>query len=209
MNSITLSNISKKFSGQWIFKDVNVKFQQGDIVAITGYNGSGKSTFLQILAGYVTPSGGSLDFIVEDKKLHEDDLYKHIALCAPYLDLIEEMTLVELISFYLTFKSIQDQLPAAEIINITQLEHTADRQIKNFSSGMKQRVKLALALLSDVPFVLLDEPVSNLDQQGLEWYLQLVNQCKKDKILFISSNRVKDETQMCNKLLNIENYKLI
>ncbi|MEO5571065.1 MAG: ATP-binding cassette domain-containing protein [Bacteroidia bacterium] len=207
MNTISLKEISKKFLRQTIFNNISFEAQQGDVIAITGYNGSGKSTLLQIVAGYISPTSGQVDFFFKNKKIHPDNLYQYISLAAPYLELIEEFTLAETISFYTNFKSLINERSISDEIQKDHTEFSMGKQIKFYSSGMKQRVKLALALMTDVPFVLLDEPHSNLDQKGIIWFNDLLAQNKDDKIIFISSNRVREETGFCNKFINLEDYK--
>jgi ABC-type multidrug transport system ATPase subunit len=209
LNAVTGKGISKKFLRQSIFSNIAFDAQQGDAIAITGYNGSGKSTLLQIIAGYISPSAGSVEHIFNGKKINPDHLYLYISFAAPYLELIEEFTLPEMISFYTKFKTLSDAIPISRIIEVSQPGFLMHKQIKYYSSGMKQRVKLALALMTDVPYVLLDEPLSNLDQNGMEWFRKLMIQNKGNKIIFISSNRVEEETGFCNKFINLEDYKKI
>ena len=209
MNAVTGKGISKKFSRQNIFSNISFDAHQGDVIAITGYNGSGKSTLLQIIAGYISPSGGSIEHIFNGKKINSDNLYQYISFAAPYLELIEEFALPEMISFYTKFKAVSDIISITGIIEMSQPGFSIHKQIKYYSSGMKQRVKLALALMTDVPYVLLDEPLSNLDQNGMEWFRKLMIQNKGNKIIFISSNRVQEETGFCNKFINLEDYKKV
>lgn len=209
MNAITLSGISKKFSRQSIFSNISFEAKQGDSVAITGYNGSGKSTLLQIIAGYISPSAGNVEHFYNNKKILADNIYQYISLATPYLDLIEEFTLAEMISFYCKFKPLNDVNSIVKIIESSHSGFAIDKQIKYYSSGMKQRVKLTLTMMSDVPYVLLDEPHSNLDEDGVEWFSKLMNQNRVNKIIFISSNRVKEETGFCNKFINLEDYKKV
>jgi ABC-type multidrug transport system ATPase subunit len=207
LNTITLKGVSKKFSGQRIFSNVSFEAKQGDAIAITGYNGSGKSTLLQIIAGYISPSTGSIEHFFNDKKILPHSLYQYISLATPYLELIEEFTLGEMISFYNKFKSLTDLPSIKGIIESSHSGFERDKQIKYYSSGMKQRVKLILAMMTDVPFVMLDEPHSNLDQDGMEWFGKLLIQNKGNKIIFISSNRVQEETGICNKFIHLEDFR--
>jgi ABC-type multidrug transport system ATPase subunit len=207
VNTLTLTNLSKKFSQQWIFRDISIQANEGDAVAITGFNGSGKSTLIQIIAGYISPTNGEVDYLIKGKKSNPGDFYQHISLATPYLELIEEFTLKEMISFYRKFKPFPDNLDTEKIIETTGLGFSSGKPIKYFSSGMKQRVKLTLALMADASCALLDEPLSNLDQNGVNWFAGLINDYKKNKILFISSNRTEEETGICNKFITIEDYK--
>jgi ABC-type multidrug transport system ATPase subunit len=207
VNHIRLENISKKFGRQVIFSAVNLEIIEGEQVAVIGYNGSGKSTLLQIIAGYCTPSGGTVSHFEMDKQLSNDQLYQYISFAAPYLDLIEEYTAAETVKFYSEFKSFSHGILSDELLEIAELSHAHHKPVKFFSSGMKQRLKLILAILSDVPFVFLDEPASNLDKPGIKWYRKIIELYNKKKIIIISSNESADEIDFCNKIVRIEDYK--
>jgi ABC-type multidrug transport system ATPase subunit len=201
--TITLNNIGKKFNRDWIFRNVNLQFQSGNQYAILGPNGSGKSTFLQVIAGNLLASEGSIKY---DSDITNEEIFRHISICAPYLQLIEELTLAELIGLHIKFKPLVDGLNVENTIKLLELNHVFDKQIRYYSSGMKQRVKLGLALLSDVSLIILDEPLTNLDDKGKQWYYELFQQYSTDKIMLVGSNRA-DEYQYCNHQTNILQYK--
>ncbi len=195
---IKLQNIGKKFNKDWIFRNLNYEFKSGNSYAITGINGSGKSTLLQIISGFVLPTEGQ----VVSSEYDTNTLYQQIAIAAPYLELIEEMTAMEFLQFHQQFKSFIGNISLSQILEQVQLSTAADKQIRYFSSGMKQRLKLAQAFFSDTKILLLDEPTSNLDKQGISLYLQLIKQYSNDRLVIICSN---DETEysFCNQKLEI------
>jgi ABC-type multidrug transport system ATPase subunit len=201
------NNIGKKFGNRWIFKNVNLHLVGGDMLAITGANGSGKSTLLQILAGYVSSTEGRTESSVDEKIIDAENIFHYIGFAAPYMDLMEEYTLRELFEFYFSFKSIANNKSVDDLIEVSGLEHSSEKFIKEFSSGMKQRAKLTLALSGNTHFVFLDEPVSNLDKQAVEWYKKLLQQSSQNKIVIICSNTLQDETALCNKTISIEDFK--
>lgn len=203
---ISLQNIGKRYNSEWIFKDINLEFSSNDSYAILGGNGSGKSTFLQILAGNFIPSEGKISYSFNSKEISSEDVFKHISIATPYLELFEEFTLKEQIEFHSKFKRLR--LPGKKIIERLYLETAVNKSIKYFSSGMKQRVKLALAILSDCPILLLDEPTSNLDHKAIEWYQRLISDFGKGKLIFVCSNKIANEYSFCTKVINIEEYKL-
>jgi ABC-type multidrug transport system ATPase subunit len=208
LNTIKVAGISKRFSKELIFSNISFEANDGDLIGITGYNGSGKSTLLQIIAGYISPTNGSVEHLLNNKKISADTLYQYVSMATPYIELMEECTLTEIISFYSKFKKLTDSPQTiTRILETSQLGFAFNKPVKFYSSGMKQRVKLILAMMSDVPFVFLDEPLSNLDKNGEEWFLNLLRQNKSNKIIFISSNRVKEETMLCNKLIDLEDFK--
>ena len=204
---IQLSGVGKKYNNEWIFKNISCEFHSGQRIAILGANGSGKSTLLQLLSGFVSPTEGSYSFHENQVKSTEEDLYKRMALSSPYMELIEDFTLEELIAHHSLFKPFVREFNIRNFISDSGLRSTEGKLIKYFSSGMKQRVKLAMALYADVPLVLLDEPASNLDRKGIDWYRSLVMSQKENKIIVVASNRLTDEFDFCETILNIEEYK--
>ena len=203
---INLEHIGRRFNREWIFRDVNYVFQTGTSYAILGANGAGKSTILQLISGSLSSSEGVISYSKEGVLLNPELVFKHLSMAAPYLELIEEFTLNELIDFHFQFKKYRSGLDRLQLIELMGLKRSEFKAIKHFSSGMKQRVKLALAFCSDTEMILLDEPASNLDQQGLEWYLSLVKEFSADRVLIICSNQIQ-EYSFCKNQLNIADYK--
>lgn len=203
---IQLEEAGKRFNRDWIFRNLSYTFQSGKAYAITGANGSGKSTLLQVIAGSTNPSEGSVKFQITNSQLQisTENIYSHISIAAPYLEVIEEMTATEFLQFHATFKPLS--LPVEEIIGIINLEKAATKQIRYYSSGMKQRIKLAQAIFSNTPIVLLDEPCTNLDKVGYALYHQLISIYCSNKLIIVSSN---DENEMdfCKERLNIMDWK--
>lgn len=206
MMKINLDHIGRRFNQEWIFKDVNYVFESGKSYAILGSNGAGKSTILQVISGSLSSTTGSISYYKNGILLDSDSVFKYLSLVAPYLDLIEEFTLMELIDFHFSFKNYKKGLNRDYLIELMGLKRSENKAIKNFSSGMKQRVKLALAFCSDTEMILLDEPASNLDKQGIEWYLTLVEKYCSDRILIICSNQL-HEYSFCTNQISISDYK--
>lgn len=200
---ISLHNTGKRYNREWIFRSVNFVFEPNRAYAITGPNGSGKSTLLQVIAGALQHNSGSLTYTTNAGKQIEEP-YAHIAFAAPYLDLIEEMTATEFLNFHEKFKPLT--LSIAEILKEVNLEKAAQKQIRYFSSGMKQRLKLAQAFFSNAPVLLLDEPTSNLDKEGINLYKELIKGQQGKKLIIISSNDT-EEYNFCNEVLDIVDYK--
>ena len=204
--TITLKNIGRRFNRDWIFRGVNHTFTTGESYAILGPNGSGKSTLLQVLNGSLAPSEGTIDFTFDDKPVEIDKVFTHLSLAAPYLEVIEEFTLSEMIDFHFKFKNYKPGVDKKEIITLLNLPKSENKLIKYFSSGMKQRLKLILAFCADTPMLMLDEPTSNLDVQGVDWYLNLVQQFAAGRLTIVCSNQ-EQEYSFCNHRLNIVDYK--
>ena len=204
--SLSLINIAKKFNRDWVFRNANYQFEIPGSYVIKGSNGSGKSTLLKILSGFLTPTEGELKLLIKSNNITTENWSNHIAYAAPYYELIEEMYLEEFVSFYIKFKPLQKGISQHDLIKIAYLEEAKNKQIKNFSSGMRQRLKLALAWLSDVSIVLLDEPCSNLDARGIEWYKNLANKYSENRLVIVCSNNIEDEFSFCKKSLDIDNF---
>ncbi|MEY3194437.1 MAG: Energy-coupling factor transporter ATP-binding protein EcfA1, partial [Bacteroidota bacterium] len=200
--NITLKNIGKRYRLDWVFKGIDFNFGQQGRYAIVGSNGSGKSTLLKVLSGHLSPSKGSITFSHFDKIISEDRIYQQVGYAAPYIDLIEELTLEEAIKFHQNIKPLISGITAVKLLDILALPKAQRKEIRHFSSGMKQRVKLALAICSDTPILLLDEPSTNLDQQGIEWYKALVKEFSANRLTIIASNDPHD-ISFCQSQLNI------
>ena len=203
---INLEHIGRRFNREWIFRDVNYIFESGTSYAILGANGAGKSTILQVISGSLSSSEGIITYSKDGILLNQENVFEHLSMAAPYLELIEEFTLKELIDFHFRFKKYRSGLDRDLLIELMGLKRSEHKAIKNFSSGMKQRVKLALAFCSNTEIILLDEPASNLDQQSLEWYLSLIENYSSERILIICSNQLQ-EYSFCKEQLNIVDYK--
>lgn len=203
---ITLENIGRRFNRDWIFRGVDYTFTSGKIYAVLGPNGSGKSTLLHVLNGSLGPSAGKIGFFYEDKPVDAEQVYAHLSLAAPYLELIEDFTLSEMIAFHFKFKSYKSGIDESALIDLLAMPGAKNKLIKYFSSGMKQRLKLGLAFCSDTPMLMLDEPTSNLDTQGVDWYLGLVQQFAQNRLTIICSNQ-QHEYSFCDEQLSITDYK--
>jgi len=203
---IILEQISRRFNREWIFKNIDYSFETGNSYAILGINGSGKSTLLQVIAGSLSPSSGQLIYKSDEKEIPVEQIFKNLSIAAPYLELIEEFTLIETLDFHFQFKARLNNLNNDQLIKLLNMESSAKKQLKYFSSGMKQRVKLVLALCSDTPILLLDEPTSNLDEQGINWYKELIAQFTNHRLVIICSNQA-HEYEFCNHQLKISDFK--
>lgn len=205
--NITLLDIGRRYNQEWIFRHLDYTFSPAHKYAVLGPNGSGKSTLLKVLSGSLTASDGKIEYKQESKQIEVDQIYANISIAAPYVELIEEFTLRELLDFHFKFKTPLLGYNTESIITLLQMEKSANKEVRHFSSGMKQRVKLALACCSQSDILLLDEPMSNMDSEGEEWYLQLIVQTvPTSRLLIIGSNQEK-EYGFCDEHISIMDYK--
>lgn len=206
MLTIQAEQIGKKYRKEWIFRRVDLTLTAGTSYTFVGPNGSGKSTLLQLLAGSLPQTEGKLTYALNGRALEPDDWFRRVNIAAPYLELIEEFTLDELLAFHQTFKPFKVGLTPAIIADRLLLTAARHKEIKYFSSGMKQRVKLGLAFFSDAPVVILDEPTANLDRQGAAWYHEEVRKLGTDQLLLIGSN-LPEEYDFCSNVLDVTQWK--
>ena len=186
--TITVTEAGKRFNRDWIFRKISLQLLAPKHYAITGHNGSGKSTLIQCMAGSMLLSEGKIQCTWQGKTIDPEKLHRYVSLAAPYLELIEEMTAMEFLEYHSRFKPFKSGYDASNMLDSIGLSKSANKQIRYFSSGMKQRIKLAQAFYSDTPILLLDEPCTNLDQQGIELYKELIANLTQDRLVIIGSN---------------------
>lgn len=203
---IILTDAGKRFSREWIFRNLQYEFLTGTMYAITGANGSGKSTLLQVLSGAFLLNEGNCAWSLNNVNIGADNVYAYISIAAPYFELAEEMTAKEFLIFHSNFKNYINNFSVDDILQQAGLAIAANKQIRFFSSGMKQRLKLVQAIFSDVPVVLLDEPCTNLDASGFELYYKLIENYCRNRLVIVSSND-KNEYNFCNAEINVQQYK--
>lgn len=203
---IEVKDLGKKFNKEWIFRHLDTTFEDKYSYAITGPNGSGKSTFIQVLTGFIPTNEGTIAYENNGDIIPEEAVFKTLDIITPYLELIEEFTLDEFLAFHFKFKTLQEGYSLDDFVEKVYLQNDRAKQIKNYSSGMKQRLKLGLGFFSESEICLFDEPTTNLDETGIAWYLENVKLLLGKKMLLISSNQ-KQEYNFCDKALHIADYK--
>jgi ABC-type multidrug transport system ATPase subunit len=203
---ISLSETGKRFNRDWIFRKFSYQFNAGNSYAITGPNGSGKSTLLQVIGGAIATSEGAASYMINEKQIDPDDVFRYLSFAAPYQELIEEMTLVEFLEFHRKFKPLLSGYSVNEVIQKVQLTNAAGKQIRYYSSGMKQRAKLAQAFFSDTSIILLDEPCTNLDADGIALYSSLIDELSGNRIVIVSSNDLQ-EYGFCKNRIDMNSLK--
>lgn len=203
----TLNAVAKHFNDHIIFSGINLEIESTKNYVIVGGNGSGKSTLLKSIAGGVTFSEGSIECSINGESIEQKNLHKHIAFCSPYMEIIEEFSFEELISFQEKFKPFNNGLQPSDIIKLSGLNKIAKKPIRHFSSGMKQRVKLCLAIFSEASLLLLDEPTTNLDPNGKKWYQEILNKYSQEKTVIVASNFLEEEFPEHPVFIELANYK--
>ncbi|GIV27850.1 MAG: ATP-binding protein [Bacteroidia bacterium] len=199
--SIHLRNVSKRFNKHFLYKDLSFDILPKEKVVVIGNNGSGKSTLLKIIIGYISPSSGDVKYIYENREIERKNWYKFVSVAAPYMGLIEDFTLHEIIDHVFCFR--QYQVSKNEMIELLGLEKHLYKQIKHYSSGMKQKLRLLLAIMDRSPILLLDEPTTNLDAMNIQWYSNMIEKWAAQKTIIVFSNNVKEEFYFCERKITL------
>ena len=204
--TITVQDLCKRFNREWIFRKLDYQFRSGHTYAITGPNGSGKSTLLQVLWGQVPQSSGKINYSKGDAPIAMEEIFRYVAIATPYMDLIDEFTLEEMLNFHFKLKKLRPGYTLQDLPRIMYLEEARDKQLINFSSGMKQRLKLAMALYTDADVLFLDEPGTNLDVKAFAWYLGELAKIPPKTIIMIASNNPEEYPANAS-ILHIMDFK--
>ncbi len=203
---ILAAHVEKKFRQEWVVRSFSYEFKSGQSYALTGPNGSGKSTLLRILAQYSLPTKGNVNFLLEDhSSIDSDQCHSLVAYAAPYVELIEEFTLVELLNFLIQLKALPAQLSLESFQKYIELQPDKNKFIKNYSSGMRQKIKLGIALLANKPFLFFDEPTTNLDEKAKNWFYQKIKE-QNNSLIIIASNEA-SEINLCQHRISILDFK--
>ncbi|MDD3738923.1 MAG: ABC transporter ATP-binding protein [Lentimicrobiaceae bacterium] len=200
---VILKNIAKKYESQWVFKNINVEICSEQKYAILGTNGSGKSTLLRIISSYMLPTLGEVIYHSDNSIIAHDQVHKYVNYAAPYINFVEEFSVKEFLRFHKQFKPFVNGYGIDEVLDEMQLKNQADKKIAHLSSGMKQRLRLAVAFLTESKLILLDEPITNLDSDAIAWYKYMINTYTKNKTLLVSSNSVEPEYEFCDYIISL------
>jgi heme exporter protein A len=194
-------NLKKDFDRKNIFRGVNFNLNNKDSLAITGKNGSGKSTLIKILANVFSQSSGEIKLLINGKSVEKRDYFKYIGFVSPYLNLYDEFTGYENLNFITKIRRISESNIAVVLKRVGLWERRND-PVKIYSSGMKQRLKIAFSILHNPPILLFDEPTSNLDAEGIKLVNDIANEQKQNSILVIATND-EHERSLCEKEINL------
>ena len=205
MISIEAINLGKKYGTNRLFKNFSFSFTQNQHYCITGINGSGKSTFLLTLCGYITPTEGKI--VWKNNNAVIENPIGFFSYTSPALELFEHLSLIEILKHHAAFCQTFNLENALDEIENMGLKKSLNKQVSSFSSGMKQRVKLIMALYNDVPVILLDEPCSNLDDIGLAQYNHLLHTRESKSMFLVATNQPVTEFPVNGKTLNLDDFK--
>lgn len=202
MHQIILEKVYKRYGYQWIIHDFSASFGPNVVYGISGNNGSGKSTLIKMISGYLSPSKGSISYTIGGRALSQKQIYSFVSLAAPYTDLTNELTLYEMFVFHQKFKPFQSECSYDSFEQKIELKGQSQKLLQHFSSGMKQKIQLALAILSNSPILLLDEPTSYLDLKAKAWFKSFLSEHCADKIVIMASNDPFD-LELCTEIIEL------
>lgn len=205
--SLEIKNVSKNFGRRIIFREINYSVSSNLVLGISGINGSGKSTLMKIISGIISPTKGEVIHYYNGMKISENELFNHIGFVSPYLILYEEFSAEENLQFISQIRGINYDYELIKHLFEKMNLYTRRKDIvKTYSSGMKQRLKYIFALMHKPNLLLLDEPTSNLDNEGKNSVYSIINEYSQNNIVIIASNEDQD-LKLCNEVIYLENYK--
>lgn len=198
MTKIDCIGISKRFNRDILFREFTFNFKNNNKYAILGENSSGKSTLLKIIGGVLSPTKGEINYsenIVESNQ---------ISFTSPEMDLLHDYSVQELFDFHFQFK--KPKITIKEQLTASKLSEFKDKKYYTLSSGLMNKVKLSLAIFSDSPILLLDEPCTNFDHENIKWYANMIKEYCDNQLIIVASNNA-NEYNFCNEHINIQNFK--
>ncbi|MBK7499346.1 MAG: ABC transporter ATP-binding protein [Ignavibacteriales bacterium] len=205
--SVEALELNKSFGRRLIFNDLQFRFDKSGVYGISGPNGSGKSTLVKIIAGILGASKGKIVHKMNDQEIAEERLHDHIGFVSPYLVLYEEFSTYENLKLFAEIRGVKFNKERVDyLLNKFLLYKRKDDLLKTYSSGMKQRVKFIFALMHSPQLIILDEPTSNLDDEGKNSVYELVREEGQKNIVLIASNE-KNDLELCNDIVYLEKYK--
>ncbi len=205
--SVEATGLNKSFGRRLIFNDLEFKFNKAGVYGVSGPNGSGKSTLVKIIAGIIAPSKGKIIHNLDNKLIAEEQLHNYIGFVSPYLVLYEEFSTYENLNLFAEIRGIKFNKERVDyLLNKFLLFNRKEDLLKTYSSGMKQRVKFIFALMHSPLLIILDEPTSNLDDEGKNSVYELVKEEGEKNIVLIASNE-KSDIELCGDIVYLEKYK--
>lgn len=199
--------IAQTFNNRRVWRNISLSVKNGETLGITGHNGSGKTTLLRVLAGILTPTKGTIRCMVEGELLQNEAIVRHVGFVAPYLNLYEEFSPLELLLLLTEMRGDKfSEERAMKLLEHFRLEERRNEAIRSFSSGMKQRCKYLCALQHEPPLLILDEPMTNLDATGIEAVEVIIKAHQASGgALLIATNDARD-LALCSSTLAVTDY---
>lgn len=182
-------NLTKNFDEKSIFKNLTFEAESGSCLAVLGPNGSGKTTLMRILSHLILPTSGTITYSQNNSTIHPEHLFRHIGFLGPYLELYQDLSAMENLQFFSKIRGLKNFEPRIfDLMERFGLKGREDDLVKTYSSGMKQRLKYVFALLHEPQILFVDEPRSNLDEEGIRLVYEILQQYKQNHLLIMATN---------------------
>lgn len=201
---LIIDQLSKRFGQDWILKSFNTQIESGSIVAVRGLNGTGKSTFIKLLSGYLSMTKGSITYTKEQHQIKRDNLYQSLSMAAPYITFHQDLTATEVFNLLRKHKDFRSET-ASEFLSKVELDLQSNKYLRDYSDGMRQRLALGIAIDCKSDLLLLDEPTSYLDESYKSWFYSLLSSYADNRTIIIASN-AEEDFQYCNHMIESSNF---
>lgn len=205
---LTVDNLSKQFGRRVLFRGLSFTLAGGQTLAVTGANGSGKSTLIRMLAGVLSPTRGTVTLTVDGTVVPAEAHPFQVGLVAPYLNVYDGFSARENLRFLAQVRHLPEASARIDaVLEQVGLTARADDRVAAYSSGMKQRVRFAAALLARPPLLLLDEPASNLDEAGVAMVAQVIRMQQQEGRLVVVATNEAEEAARCDRAIRVEDFR--
>jgi len=211
-NSIVVNNLSKKYSNKLAVKNINFKINENEIVGLLGPNGCGKTTTIAMILGLLKPTNGEIlinGFNIETNRIN---LLHKINFISPYIELPKKLTVKQNLTVYGKLYSVKDLNNKIQYLSHKlRLENFLNRLTGELSSGQKNRVSLAKALINDPSVLLLDEPTASLDPETGDYVRSFLENYKKEKKIsvLLASHNMREVERLCDSVLMMKDGIII
>ncbi|NLM06814.1 MAG: ABC transporter ATP-binding protein [Tissierellia bacterium] len=204
---IKTENLGKKYKEKYALQGANLEIEKGEIFGIVGPNGAGKSTLLKLLSGITLPSEGRIELFGSDNLEKER---KRMSSIVENPTLFKDMSAKDNLEYFRIQRGITDKSKIDDLLNVVGLGDVGRKPVKKFSVGMKQRLAIALSLLSNPEILILDEPTSGIDPKGIVEIRKLLQRINKERevTILISSHILSEVENLANKIAIIAEGKI-
>lgn len=198
MNTIfKATNVSKKYGTSYALLDINMEIKPGEIYGIVGENGAGKTTLMNIIGGLIRPTAGEISLFETSDKKELQRARRDIGVLIEMPALYPDMNAKENLTFYCRLYRLEDKNSVDDVLKLVSLYDVANKKISEYSLGMRQRLGLAIALIGNPKFLVLDEPINGLDPLGIVEVRKILEfLAKEKKVAILISSHILSELQL-------------
>jgi heme ABC exporter ATP-binding subunit CcmA len=206
MIELRITSLAKQYGNNIVFSDLSFRVSSS-VIGIAGTNGSGKSTLLKCISGLLKPTAGHVQWSIDNQEVEKKDLRKTAGFVAPYVQLYEELTVRENLTFILRLRQAENSTTIEDLLEELDARYFSESHFGELSTGQQQRIKLAAALIHKPRILILDEPGSNLDEKGKHTVKDVVDRHRKDQFLVLLASNQKQELDLCDNILDLNQRK--